>query len=142
MKKRNRYIEAQIQRFREGIVAEETEEDTASAMHRRRQQSEDAHIGRGVMRGAESGNVGQGARQLERGQLADPKDPAVMAEAQSLHPSAAPPAALECDTLALQVDGVTFSAVIDHIRTRGKGKAGGPSLWTFEMCTTLQFVLP
>lgn len=133
MKKRNKYIEVQIQRFREGIVAEEPGEDTASAMHRRRQQSEDARIGGGVMRGAKSGNVGQGARQLENGQLADPTDPAVMEQARSLHPSAAPPAALECDILALQIDSVTFYAVIDRIRTHSKGKAGGPSCWTFEM---------
>ena len=132
LKQRNERMEKNIMRvLEEGL--EEPEEQTAAAKHRQKKQDEDARMGGRVEKAAKLGSISVAARRVEDQELADPQDRAVLRKAGTLHRVVPPPAHIECDVPALQIDSQIFSTVLDHVRRDCVGKAGGPSGWSFEM---------
>ena len=131
--KRNKRMSSIMDRFARGELEEEQVGEAVSVTHRRREMTEEARLAGRVQQAAAAGSISIAARRLEDTKPADTTDPAVIEALRKLHPEAAPPEPLQCEVPALQIDSTLLQRVLDRIKRHYRGRAGGPSGWTFEM---------
>ena len=131
--KRDKRMLAIMAKYRRGELEDEEGGFVPSVTHRRKEMTEEARLAERVESGVKGGSIHIAARRLKNEKPADTTSAAVMEKLRALHPAAAPPPPLECDVPALQIDSILLRRVLDRIKHHKKGRAGGPSGWTFEM---------